>query len=186
MKTSVMLKRSHSKSPSSKSFHTDSFSWITFQSWTVSSFLIIFSNYFHIFQMYLFIYLLPSCSHSWAQQPFHQFFLQSDGIHPKPLWDRQTKIAAGSRTSKNTPAGNGKEQIWSEETWINSVCVSVPKLSTARLSCSCSTDLLPFFFPCLLFVFLWFTAIWLSLFRQVWRNSQGEGGKWRDGARERW
>lgn len=36
---------------------------------------------FHIFSFYL----LSGRSDSWAQQPFHQFFLQHDGIHPKLL-----------------------------------------------------------------------------------------------------
>lgn len=66
------------------------------------------------------LYLLSGCSHSWTQQPFHQLFLQHDGIHPKPLRHSGTKIATGLRKPKNSPAGNRKKQISSLETLTNS------------------------------------------------------------------
>lgn len=121
----------------------------------INNIILYFSLYFpDIFHpINVFFYLLPGCSHSWAQQPFHQFFLQHDGIHPKLLRHWQTKIATSLRTLKNTPAGNGKKQI----------CVSVPKLSLTPSSCLCSSNMEILF---LLFCLFWFPflSFFLALF----------------------
>lgn len=74
-------------------------------------------------------YLLPGRSHSWAQQPFHQFFLQHDGIHPTPLQHWRTKIATGLsqgwKTAQQGTGGRKKRLIWGLETGKTRLSLSV-------------------------------------------------------------
>lgn len=81
-----------------------------------------------------------------------------------------------------------------------SLRVSVPKLSLTPPSCLRSSNMgflfllfclfwfpfLSFFLALFVFSFLCPTAVWRSLFRQVRRNSHWEGGRRREGVKERW
>lgn len=62
------------------------------------------THFSSLIEIHLFFYLLPGSSHSWAQQPFHQFFLQHDGIHPKPLRHWRTEIATGLTKVRKQPS----------------------------------------------------------------------------------
>lgn len=111
----------------------------------VQNFLVFFRPFIPRKYLYIF-YLLSGCSHSWAQQPFHQFFLQHDGIHPKMFRHWWTKIADGSQ--KNNPAGNGTKKA-------NVKARGRDKISHCRL-CLCSFS--PFVPP------LWLVLIHFLLF----------------------
>lgn len=91
------------------------------------------------FFLLLFFYLLPGCSNSWAQQPFHQFFLQHDGIHPKPFQHWRIKNSHRAQNVEKHPSSNEKK-IWGLETSIN---------FSVSLSCLCSLnmDLSSLYFP---------------------------------------
>lgn len=126
------------------------------------------------------LYLLSGRSHSRAQQPFHQFFLQHDGIHPKP----QTKTATGLGKQRQNPGRYKKQktkkktlQIFTGKTLETDVCLCL------RALLGSFSRWYHFLFPALLrflsFLrsFLRPAALRVSLFRQVRRNSHWEGGK---------
>lgn len=67
-------------------------------------------NLFKFIHTHPSLYLLSCGSHSWAQKPFHQFLLQHDGIHSKPLRHWQTKIATGLRKLRLQASRKGKKK----------------------------------------------------------------------------
>lgn len=137
-------------------------------------------------------YLLSSRPHSRAQQPFHQFFLQHDGIHPKPPRHRRTEIATGLRQWKKThnPAEN-----WMQELQVGTSFLRSPL--TLLLPRLCSLNTCPLFlllsfsrFPFFSFFFSFpsvFPRVFLSA--ALWRSgspcSDRYGGILRERERER-
>lgn len=108
------------------------------------------------------------------------------------------KNSHGSQKVEQQPSREwGKKQIWRLETLINSSVAT--KLSLTHLFPVVLFKYAPFvpptfsllipflfFFPALFLSFLCPTAVRLSLSRQVRRNSHWEGGKRREGVKERW